>query len=100
MLCEEAPIANPRPSSGPCKVLRVEHVAILRGDVNRHSRAEGQLQSLHPTDRSGRVEPVRTLDAVHPATAESLGEMPQLITIVTRNDRVRDNATALGYSVE
>ena len=46
------------------------------------------------------VEPVRTLDAVHLATAESLGELPQLITIVTRDDRVRDNAKALGYSVE
>ncbi|MBI3049872.1 MAG: type II toxin-antitoxin system VapC family toxin [Acidobacteria bacterium] len=46
------------------------------------------------------VEPVRTLDAVHIATAESLGEPPQLITIVTRDNRVRDNAKALGYSVE
>lgn len=46
------------------------------------------------------VEPVRTLDAVHIATAESLGEPPQLITIVTRDSRVRDNAMALGYSVE
>ncbi|MGH9373592.1 MAG: type II toxin-antitoxin system VapC family toxin [Vicinamibacterales bacterium] len=46
------------------------------------------------------VEPVRTLDAVHIATAESLGEPPQLMTIVSRDNRVRDNATALGYSVE
>jgi predicted nucleic acid-binding protein len=46
------------------------------------------------------VEPVRTLDAVHIATAESLGESPQLMTIVTRDNRVRENATALGYSVE
>jgi predicted nucleic acid-binding protein len=46
------------------------------------------------------VEPIRTLDAVHPATAESLGELPQLITMVTRDDRAGDNAKALGYSVE
>ena len=46
------------------------------------------------------VEPVRTLDAVHLATAELLGEPPQLITVVTRDDRVRENAKALGYSVE
>jgi predicted nucleic acid-binding protein len=46
------------------------------------------------------VEPVRTLDAVHLATAESLGEPPQLVTIVTRDARVRDNAKALGYSTE
>lgn len=54
-------------------------------------------------DRVGRrfpVEPIRTLDAVHIATAESLGEPPQLITIVTRDSRVRDNAQALGYAVE
>jgi predicted nucleic acid-binding protein len=46
------------------------------------------------------VEPIRTLDAVHLATAELLGEPPQLVTIVTRDTRVRDNARALGYSVE
>jgi predicted nucleic acid-binding protein len=46
------------------------------------------------------VEPIRTLDAVHLATAELLGEPPQLMTIVTRDTRVRDNARALGYAVE
>lgn len=46
------------------------------------------------------VEPVRTLDAVHIATVESLGEPPQLIAIVTRDHRVRENAKTLGYSVE
>jgi len=46
------------------------------------------------------VEPVRTLDAVHLATAELLGEPPQLVTIVTRDTRVGDNARALGYAVE
>jgi predicted nucleic acid-binding protein len=46
------------------------------------------------------VEPIRTLDAVHLATAELLGEPPALVTIVTRDARVRDNAEALGYAVE
>jgi predicted nucleic acid-binding protein len=46
------------------------------------------------------VEPIRTLDAVHLATAELLGEPPQLVTVVTRDGRVRDNARALGYAVE
>jgi uncharacterized protein len=46
------------------------------------------------------IEPIRTLDAVHLATAESLGEPPPLITVVTRDTRVRDNARALGYPVE
>jgi predicted nucleic acid-binding protein len=45
-------------------------------------------------------EPIRTLDAVHLATAELLGEAPPLVTIVTRDDRVRKNAEALGYVVE
>ena len=46
------------------------------------------------------VEPIRTLDAVHLATAERLGEAPPLVTIVTRDGRVRENAEALGYTVE
>jgi predicted nucleic acid-binding protein len=46
------------------------------------------------------LEPLRTLDAVHLATTELLGEPPQVVTIVTRDVRVRDNARALGYIVE
>lgn len=46
------------------------------------------------------IEPIPTLDAVHLATAELLGEAPPLVTIVTRDDRVRRNAEALGYIVE
>lgn len=53
--------------------------------------------------RAGRpfpIEPIRTLDAVHLATAELLGEPPQLVTIVTRDSRVIDNARAMGYDIE
>ncbi|HMD34805.1 MAG TPA: type II toxin-antitoxin system VapC family toxin [Vicinamibacterales bacterium] len=46
------------------------------------------------------VEPVRTLDAAHLATAEYLGEPPALVTIVTRDERVRGNALAMGFAVE
>ena len=46
------------------------------------------------------VEPICTLDAVHLATAEQLGEPPALVTIVTRDAKVRDNAHVLGYAVE
>lgn len=52
--------------------------------------------------RAGRpfpVEPVRTLDAIHLATIELLGEAPQLVTVVTRDERVARNARALGYAV-
>jgi hypothetical protein len=40
------------------------------------------------------------VDAVHLATTELLGEAPQLVTIMTCDVRVRDNARALGYIVE
>jgi predicted nucleic acid-binding protein len=46
------------------------------------------------------VEPIRTLDAVHLATAELLDDAPQLVTIVTRDHRIRENAHALGFAVE
>jgi hypothetical protein len=46
------------------------------------------------------IEPIRTLDAVHLATTELLDETPQVVTIVTRDVGVRDNARALGYIVE
>lgn len=52
--------------------------------------------------RAGRqfpVEPIRTLDGVHLATIELLGEAPQLVTVVTRDERVGRNARALGYAV-
>jgi predicted nucleic acid-binding protein len=45
------------------------------------------------------VEPVRTLDAIHLATIELIGEAPQLVTVVTRDQRVARNARALGYEV-
>ena len=45
------------------------------------------------------IEPVRTLDAIHLATLEALGETPQLVTVVTRDARIAGNARALGYAV-
>ena len=52
--------------------------------------------------RAGRpfpVEPVRTLDAIHLATLDMLGEAPERVLVVTRDARVRANARALGYAV-
>ena len=52
-------------------------------------------------DRAGRpfpVEPIRTLDAIHLATAEFLGAPPQLVTVLTRDARVSNNARALGFA--
>lgn len=53
--------------------------------------------------RAGRrfpVEPVRTLDAIHLATIESVEIPPDLVRVLTRDRRVRENARALGYQVE
>ena len=60
----------------------------------------GYGPNLGPRPPTFPVEPVRTLDAVHLATAELLGEPPALIVVVTRDIRVRENAQALGYAVE
>lgn len=46
------------------------------------------------------AEPIRTLNAIHLATAELLEEPPPFVTIVTRDERVRTNAQALGYATE
>jgi predicted nucleic acid-binding protein len=50
--------------------------------------------------RSFPMEPIRTMDAIHLATAEALGEPAALVIIITRDIRVRENSTALGFSVE
>jgi len=46
------------------------------------------------------IEPIRTLDAIHLATAEFLGEPASLMAIVTRDVRIERAARALGYWVE
>jgi len=46
------------------------------------------------------LEPVRTLDAIHLATEDALGEPPSLVAIVTCDVRVGKNALALGHPVE
>ena len=45
------------------------------------------------------IEPIRTLDAIHLATIESMSDVPQLVTVVTRDERVAKNARALGCAV-
>jgi predicted nucleic acid-binding protein len=94
--------------------------AIVRAGVAERLTPEGERAALRALKRFERrcyvvavtddvlararrpfpVEPVRTLDAVHIATVEVLGEPPQLMSIVTRDQRVRENARALGYPLE
>jgi predicted nucleic acid-binding protein len=93
-------------------ILRARAGARLTGDEERAAvralrRFERRCYVVAVTDavlarvrRPFPVEPIRTLDAVHLATAELLGEPPQLVTVVTRDARVRENARALGYVVE
>src|SRR5262245_19640717 len=79
-----------------------EERAALRGLHAFQRRCDVVAVTDAVLTRAGRpfpVEPIRTLDAVHLATAEVLGEPPQLVTIVTRDRRVRDNAAAAGYAV-
>jgi predicted nucleic acid-binding protein len=44
-------------------------------------------------------EPVRTLDALHLATAAMFHEAHGNLTMVSLDDRIRENAAALGFSV-
>lgn len=79
-----------------------EHAAMraLRTFELRTFTVEVSAAVLARVGRPFPVEPIRTLDAVHLATVEVLGDQPQRVTVVTRDVRVRDNARALGYQVE
>jgi predicted nucleic acid-binding protein len=77
------------------EAIRALHALVRRSDIV--SVAESVLARA---SRAFPVEPVRTLDAIHLATLEALGEPPSLVTIVTRDTRVRENALALGYELE
>lgn len=54
-------------------------------------------------ERVGRpfpAEPVRSLDAVHLASLEAIGDLRATLTVLTRDHRVRDNAVQLGFRVK
>ena len=75
----------------------------MRGVQTFARRCEIVAVSEEVLERVGRpfpVEPIRTLDAIHIATAELLGDPPALVLFITRDKRVADNARALGYQVE
>lgn len=46
------------------------------------------------------IEPVRSLDAIHLATIETVEGDPALVAVITRDRRIRENAVAMGYWVE
>lgn len=75
---------------------------VVRGLRTFARRCELVAVSDDVLTRAGRpfpVEPIRTLDAIHLASVDLLGEPPPLVTVVTRDDRVADNARAMGYAV-
>jgi predicted nucleic acid-binding protein len=96
-------------AEGARAVLRAQAAGRLTaGDGRTARRALGTLERrcavIAVSDgvlaRAGQafpVEPVRTLDAVHLATAELLGAARGSLVVVTRDARIRDNAAALGY---
>jgi hypothetical protein len=45
------------------------------------------------------AEPVRTLDAIHLATAEVLDDPAEPVTVLTRDHRIRENAERMGLLV-
>jgi predicted nucleic acid-binding protein len=77
-------------------------------EVTREALRLFESCELHDVDREimDRVarpfarEPVRTLDAIHLATIEEITTHPQHTTVVTRDDRIRENARAMGCLVE
>lgn len=93
--------------------------ALARGVATDRLAAAEELAALQLLDRaatswvtlemSGRVldrararfprEPVRTLDAIHLATALMFHEVHAGLSLVSLDDRLRENATALGLSV-
>jgi predicted nucleic acid-binding protein len=95
------------------------HRALVRASVAGRLRPDQQQRAVRALEtfaarcdlvavteevltRAGRpfpIEPVRTLGAIHLATAELLGKPPALVTILTRDLRIRDNAKALGYAL-
>ncbi|MEO8678281.1 MAG: type II toxin-antitoxin system VapC family toxin [Vicinamibacterales bacterium] len=85
------------------KITTAEYRATLRWIRRFEKRCEIVAISPDVLARVARpfvVEPLRTLDAIHLATAELIDEQPQLVTIVTRDRRIRENAIALGFMVE
>ena len=84
------------------RITLLEERAAVRAFQQFERRCAVVAVSPAVLSRAGRpfpIEPFRTLDAIHLATIELMGETPQLVTVVTRDDRVARNARSLGYDV-
>jgi predicted nucleic acid-binding protein len=122
-LLEDDPVALAALRDAPNPVTSMLTVAEARRGLRR-ARADGRIseaaevQCLHHLtalfeawvlvrvtddvlERAGapfELEPVRTLDAIHLATAQLLGP-PSDVLVLTRDDRLRRNAAAMGFAV-
>lgn len=83
------------------------NAAAQRSALGRLRRLEAHVDVMpigaEVLERIGKpfpVERVRSLDAIHLSTTELLDESPQLITVVTRDRRIIQNARAMGFVVE
>jgi predicted nucleic acid-binding protein len=93
-------------------LVRARHRGVLTGEAELRltSAALDLLQRCETIDVTRAIlervarpfarEPIRTLDAIHVATIEMAADDPRQTTVVTRDNRVRDNARALGCLVE
>jgi predicted nucleic acid-binding protein len=81
-------------ASDELAALRLLDVAESSWDVHELSgNVMAQARATFP------VEPLRTLDALHLATAMVFHQALGAVALLSFNDRVRDNAQALGLSV-
>ena len=84
------------------RVTAEQERSAIRGLRTFARRCELVTVSNEVLDRAARpfpVEPIRTLDAVHLSSIELLGEPPQLLAVLTRDERVAANAKAMGHPV-
>ena len=54
---------------------------------------------VHRSRRSFPYEPIRALDAIHLATALAVRNLVPDVQVLSFDDRIRDNAAALGFAV-
>lgn len=89
--------------------LRVLEPEVAAGAAPNEAQfaTDSELWVIHPVDdtvwarcaRPFPVEPVRTLDAVHLATVETLSGLIDHLIVLSVDSRVRSNAKALGFAV-
>ena len=77
------------------------HLLAALGKVEAHCDVIRMSDAILAAVRSPLpIEPVRTLDAIHLRSLQTLDEDPKHIVVVTRDKRIEANARAMGYGIE